>query len=408
MARTVDTKQLVIRELAYGRGVTARVQINGVRIAFRAPTPTKLRKKVDAALATAAAELEAAANARYDLDQQVDPPHETYDSLCEARLTVYAGRGSSKAALASNLAASRKRFGDRDPGSISRYEAEVWDVEELTPRLAASTRSHYLGELERTLAFHARHGWNGDRRNVLEGLTAERGRMNGSAAATAAPNPFESWDEVFAISGAFAWAPWGRMVRFQAALGLRPHEAVVARACDVSFDADTFTVNRTWQRARGGEPGAEVELAKTAGSRASVALTPIAREVLSELQAEGMVFGGDPDDWQHSPLLFPDPRGERTSLDWWRERAWPRALAAAGVAHRGPGQCRHTFATLQLLDMGIEQLPAVSLALRHSSVSTTQRYYLALVDELKRKSASTLSSGMPSYADHRARHSRAT
>ena len=92
---------------------------------------------------------------------------------------------------------------------------------------------------------------------------------------------------------------------------------------------------------------------------------------------------GDSADWRHSPLLFPDPLGRVTPLDWFRSTAWKIALAEAKVRYRGPAQLRHTFATLRLLDVGLEHIKSVSVALRHERQATTERFYVRLVMEMR-------------------------
>jgi integrase len=48
-----------------------------------------------------------------------------------------------------------------------------------------------------------------------------------------------------------------------------------------------------------------------------------------------------------SPLVFPSRRKEagHQHLTTWRNRHWTPALKAAGIEHRGPYACRHTFAS---------------------------------------------------------------
>ena len=163
-----------------------------------------------------------------------------------------------------------------------------------------------------------------------------------------------------------------------------------------------YRVDRTWDDSQ----RIEHRLAKTAGRRATLPLTPIAAEVLDELYAEGVRFAGDPDDWASSPLLFPDPLGRLTNLDEFRG-AWKLALAQTGVRYRPPKHLRHTFATLSLVHGGLDKLPLVSLAMRHDKVSTTETFYIAKVKELRRQAASHVAASMPLYGK-RSKHPRAS
>jgi len=393
MARTVNEKALRIKTLAYGKGYSARVQIGGVRKPVYAATVKELRAKIKA-------EVEEASDTRRGVDAAADPPPASYNDACERILAVYPSRPSSKNAFENQLARSRARWGSRKTQAISRYEVEVWDAELAEEGLEPITRRRYLAALERVVRIAAEHGWHGPQgRNQLAGITRARGLDWKTVAEDDEPDPFDSWADVFKIAAAFAYRPWGQMVRFCLGLGLRQHEMVVARACDVDLTAGIFTVRRTWAKAIKGTPGHEQELGKTSGSLAPLALTPIAREVLLELQAEGMVFGGDPADWRSSPLLFPDPVGKVTPLGVFRSGAWTIACTKAGIRYRPPKQLRHTFGTLSLVDAGLEHLADVSLALRHSELSTTQRSYVKKVLEMRRAAAGNISVGMPAYAE---------
>ena len=121
--------------------------------------------------------------------------------------------------------------------------------------------------------------------------------------------------------------------------------------------------------------------------------------MLDELAAAGMRFGQTADDWRSSPLLFPDEKSQLVNLDAFRRGPWKHALKAAGVRHRGFKQCRHTFATLSLVYGGLDKLKDVSLALRHDRVSTTEDFYLAIVQELRRQAAGHVAAGMPLYSN---------
>jgi integrase len=408
MARKAKSSELQIRPTR--NGFVTRVQINGVRQSIYGSTRTDVRHEAQRRIADSYdSRSGVASSARRDRTR----PH-TYDEACERLLATYPHRDSSKQQLEYNLAASRRRFGPQKLDQISRYSVELWDVELASGKAAARkkplgsrTRRHYLAAMERVFTYADRHGWL-QVRNPLEGLTDERGLGHDAVARTDKPDPFESWEQVFTIADQFSWRRFNLMVRFAAGLGLSPQEVICERACDVEYvppekrndlNMGTVMVDRTWDSTQ----QIEHQLAKTSGRRARLVLTPLACEALDELAASGMRFGEGADDWRSSPLLFPDEKSQLVNLDAFRRGPWKQALKAAGVRHRGFKQCRHTFATLSLVYGGLDQLKAVSVALRHDRVSTTEDFYLAIVLELRRQAAGHVAAGMPLYSERAAR-----
>ena len=124
-------------------------------------------------------------------------------------------------------------------------------------------------------------------------------------------------------------------------------------------DAGTFHVQRRWDDTL----RQEVELTKTHGSNAVLNFTPIATEVAAELTRTGE---RDPADWRRSPLLFTRPDGRPISTDYFL-RKWHQAMAQVpDIAYRPPKNLRDTFATLTLLELGVDKIKIVADLMRHA------------------------------------------
>ena len=315
-----------------------------------------------------------------------------YDGLCEELLNVYSKRDSSKKTIEYNLNASRRKFGKRDPNTISRKEILEWVKElattksERTERLLSPyTQDNYFDEFARVLQFGVDNEWVD--RNRASGIAIEVGAAN--------PEPFASWAEMFEVARAFAairWPVGGQITRFAGGLALRNQEVLVARECDLDLDAGTFHVQRSWDDTL----RREVEYTKTHGSNAVLNLTPIAAEVAAELQLTGE---RDPANWRRSPLLFTRPDGKPISTDYFL-RKWHQAMAQVPhISYRPPKNLRDTFATLTLLELGVDKIKIVADLMRHDSPRTTERSYINKTQEMQRRSAQAASTGMPRYAD---------
>jgi len=358
-------------------GWAVRVQIKGQRVTFWALTKTELKANVSE-------QLERADRERRGL--AADLPPKDYNEACDRLLATHRGRDSSIATLRSNLQASRRKFGRTRPDEISRWAIELWqqelldgepdeDGEWIHPPLAPGTVRNYHKSLSQALQFCYDHEW----------LDRNRAASVQAPAGGEKPDPFESWDEVFRIARCLeaVHPPYGRMARMAGGLGLRPQEACALTESSVNRKEGTLRIWQTWDDTA----GAFVAKGKTKGSLATLPLTAIAREVVDEM----------PQLLDATTLLFLDPDGEPIDMNEFRKGPWRDALKAAGVRYRGPAQLRHTFATLSLLHGGLDKLKDVSVAMRHETVKTTETSYVKLVEEMRRKGAAHISTGMPSY-----------
>lgn len=215
-------------------------------------------------------------------------------------------------------------------------------------------------------------------------------------------DPFESWDEVFALARAFTtlgFPGYGRLVRFVCATLLRPQEWAVLRHCDLDRQKGTVTVNRSLRN------GDETERTKTDGSHATLWLPELALEAIEDIPS---ALPRQAADWKNSPLMFDQPDGTMINLHAfrriggtsrskeWPDGPWTQALKLAGLRHRPPKQMRHTGAYLALM-AGVP-LEDVSLMARHDSVKTTERYYLDRVPKMARRSIETMNLNTTRYS----------
>jgi integrase len=102
---------------------------------------------------------------------------------------------------------------------------------------------------------------------------------------------------------------------------------------DIDFPNRTFRVQQTVSN------GEIVPLGKTDHSLRTVQLAQVALDALTELGTARRFVGG---------LIFTAPEGGLLNPTNFRERAWRKALTAAGVEYRAMDNMRHTYATLAL------------------------------------------------------------
>jgi integrase len=377
MARTVDIKKLTERARPSRGGYSVRPMINGQRETFWAPTKTDLKKKVEKAL-------EKAGDERRGVYADPDRPR-TYDQLCELRLEAYRHRESSKKTFEANLVRSRQKFGPMLLDQITRHKVELWALDLSEYGLASVTVCNYVDDMERIFDYAIDSGWH---------LGPNPVRNVDRPACIFEPDPFDSWEIVFEIARAFErirFPVGSRITRFAAGLGLRPQEVLVARECDLDRIVQTFFVQRTWDDTR----RSELQLTKTSASHANLNLTKIAAEVVAEIPPG---IRRDPSDWTNSPLLFSRADGSRITPDYFRNKFAEAMGTLTHLAYKPPKRLRDTFATLTLLELGLDKVKTVSTLMRHTSEKVTLTHYAKIVDELKLRAAGDVSSAMPSFA----------
>lgn len=160
--------------------------------------------------------------------------------------------------------------------------------------------------------------------------------------------------------------PWSLAYALQATLGLRCNE--VLGLTWSSFDLAAGTV-----KIRQGAVLGRIQSLKSKASAKTLAL-PTSLRPLIERYREA---------WQPNDagLLFATRTGRPFYGSWYRERL-TRDLKRLGIPHRGTHAFRHFTAT-QLLASG-QSPAAVRDQMRHSSLSTTNRYSHAVAGDLRR------------------------
>jgi integrase len=201
-------------------------------------------------------------------------------------------------------------------------------------RLLRSLRADELGAWRRSLPEGSRHDVFRAFKQVL-GQAARWGWIDTNPAEfvknpkpqRAEIDPFESWDQIFAISAEMD-PRFGIIPVFATGTGLRPEEWIALERKDIDRTAGVVVVERVYTQ------GVLKQCAKTSRQRRRV---PVRTCVLEALDAQPV--------YVDSPLLFPSARGRYIDLERFREREWKPALRAAGVDHRRIYDMRHTFAT---------------------------------------------------------------
>jgi integrase len=142
--------------------------------------------------------------------------------------------------------------------------------------------------------------------------------------------PFESWAQIGSVAEQLR-SPFGPMVVFAAATGLRPSELFALEQGDVDRGAGVVQIRRAYANGRVKHP-------KTRLSRRAVPLQAIALEALDELRPHG-----------ESPLLFPNTRGGYLDFRNFSRRHWKPVQKAVGIEPlRDLYDLRHTYATFAL------------------------------------------------------------
>ena len=124
-------------------------------------------------------------------------------------------------------------------------------------------------------------------------------------------------------------APYGALPIFLVGTGMRPEEALALEWRDIDMGG-VASVERVYSQGR------PKPCKKSHRQQRRVVLRRRVLEVLAQHPRR-----------IDSPLVFPARRKEAGYLDLgtFRNRHWTPALRAAGIEHRGPYACRHTYAS---------------------------------------------------------------
>lgn len=181
--------------------------------------------------------------------------------------------------------------------------------------------------------------------------------------------PFRSWDEVFTVANLLG--PSRPAVIFAAATGQRSEEWIALEKPDVSVEARTCLIDKTFTK------GKLIRLAKNEHSLRTLLLSRIALDAVEEGES-----------LSDRRLLFPAAMGGHLNLDNWRRRIWYPALDKAGLERRPPYQLRHTFATLGLASGA--SIEWISRYMGHADIRTTLRHYARFLPETETRNLDLL------------------
>jgi integrase len=241
----------------------------------------------------------------------------TFDAFCEVFLARHGATVSerSRETLRERLAPARGVFG---AWPLRELENATADVAAWHAGLSDSSRYRLSSALRQALGAAVR--W----RYTTHNPAAEAGRNPQPRLREL--HPFTR-DEVDALAAELGPA-FGPLVVFAAETGLRTNEWVALERRDLDRQGRAVAVVRRFS------DGLLTPYPKTERSRRRVPLTARALEAVDTLPPR-----------LDTPLIFPAAQGGHIGLDAWRTREWYPALAAAGLAKRGPYALRHTFAT---------------------------------------------------------------
>jgi integrase len=270
----------------------------------------------------------------------------TYDDLCELFLSGY--RRRSKDWTIGMLAYSRAKWGKVYVRQLEPELIQPW-LQSLTARtgkpLAEKTRHHILERMRAVCEMGVEWGY------LSRSPVRPRAVQSPGTERVTAITPFESWAGVEVIADELAkeYAPWGCLVRFVCATGLRPGE---------------------WRRLTWGDVIDQTELrvpgTKTEAAVRTIPLSDLAYQAVTDM----------PTPIRDALPLFTTKTGKPlndNNYDHWRKTYWKLAFVNAGVPYREPYEMRHTFATLALT-AGVP-LEIISTLMGHKSIEITRRYY---------------------------------
>jgi integrase len=217
--------------------------------------------------------------------------------------------------LRTQLKHAREAFGNRALATLQPIELDVWRSQ--LPALSA----HYIFRAFRQVLEYA------TAMGLIESNPTARIRNVRATAERRPIYPFETWDEVEAISAEMD-PRYSAIPIVLVGTGLRPEELFALERRDLDLEADVLTVERVYTR------GVLKDCRKSSRQRRRV---PLRQRVVQALKAQPARLD--------TPLLFPAARGGHIDGEKFRYREWAPAFRAAGVEYRRVYDARHTFAS---------------------------------------------------------------
>jgi integrase len=160
--------------------------------------------------------------------------------------------------------------------------------------------------------------------------------------------------------------------------GARQSEILGLRWCDVDLTGGTVHIRSQWERATKGRPARLKRLTKTEAGRREIVLVPQLAGVLKRAKLASEFSG--PDDFVLARLPGRPISHRRCS------ELWETARSAAGLDSVKLHECRHSFASHLVVDLGVDAVQ-VSKMMGHSKASITTDTYAHLFDKARHADA---------------------
>lgn len=261
------------------------------------------------------------------------------------------------------------RWEDIDAEQIDYRAIQSWTQKTLMPNLTNKTVRDVHSIMVQVFRFYRLS--TGSTHNPLEGITV---RLSDPAE----PDPFTR-NEISKLLSVDANAQIINLINFMVWSGARISEAIALAWEDVDLDKGIITIKRA-------RVASTYKVTKTRRSTRKVKLL---RPAIEALFAQQRITGSLPA--VKVDVLQRDNRTERSfnvrfcfhnpntgkafsTADNFRTNFWNDHIKQAGVRHRGPNQCRHTFAS-QMLSSGSATVDWVANQLGHTSSQMVWRHY---------------------------------
>ena len=286
------------------------------------------------------AQQETGTNVAGGIPEPIEPI--SYRELAERYLAQYDAR--SKRWFMDMLRPSLARFGSTSLLSLRPDEIAVWLAG--LPH-AASTNEKRLDVMRQVLKMGVEWGY-------LSRNPARPEAVKGPTAIPTDVRPFRSWDEVFAVASLLG--PHRPAAIFATSTGTRPEEWIALEPTDVSKDAGTCLIEKTFTK------GTLSRLAKNDHGRRTILLPALAMEAIEEAESRRALAlpGGDgrlPEPLQLAQTRLVSGPGQG------RPRAPPALPTAPHVRDPQPrGRCEHRWISRYMGHSDIQRHCGTTLA----------------------------------------------